>query len=99
MVGDARQGSAEVKRWIDSAEFGCTNEGVERGGALTARIGTKEQVILPSDRDGAERPFRGAVVDLQQTIIDVARESTPVGKCIPDRARGVALAGQRLPHL
>jgi hypothetical protein len=58
-----------------------------------------EIITDPSDRDGAERPVEGAVVDLEQTVIYVARESMPVRECVTDRAGAVALARQRLPCL
>jgi hypothetical protein len=75
MVRDARQDGAKVKRGIESAELGCANEGVERSCALTAGIGTEKQVILSSNRDRPERPLGGAIIDFQQTIIDIARDA------------------------
>lgn len=82
MIGDLCQDSAEVKRGIESAELGRANESVERSCALAAGIGAKKQVILSSNRDRPERPLGSAIIDLQQTIIDIARERAP-----PDRLR------------
>jgi len=62
MLGDPCQDGAEVKRWIESAELGGADEGVEGSSALAAGIGAKEQVILPSDRDRPQSPFGGAIM-------------------------------------
>lgn len=98
MIGDPCQDGTEIKRGIKPAEFGGADEGVERSCALTAGIGTEEQVVFSSNRDRPQRPLGSAVIDLQQTVIDVARERTPVGQCIADRNGGVALGRQRPDH-
>ena len=88
MIGDLSQHRAEVERGIESAEFGGADESVERGCAFAAGIGAKEQVILSSNRYGAQRPLSTAVIDLQQTIIDITCERAPSGQGWRMRAGG-----------
>ena len=62
MIGDLSQHRAEVKRGIESAEFGCADESVEGGRAFAAGIGAEKQVILSPNRYGSQRPLGTAVI-------------------------------------
>jgi hypothetical protein len=53
MVGDAREHFAQVLFRVQVVEFGRADQGVEGGGALTARIGAGKEVILAAQGDGA----------------------------------------------
>ena len=77
MIGDPRQDGAKVEFRIESVELGRSDQAVHGGGTLAAAVGSGKQEVLPSKSDGTQRPFGGAVVDLQQAIVGVAREGTP----------------------
>ncbi len=54
MFGDRCQDRAQVEGRIEPAQFGCTDEAVERCRSLTAGISSHEEVILPSDGDSPD---------------------------------------------
>src|ERR1035438_4992523 len=99
MLGNAAQHPVEIEFWVESVELCGAEQRVDRGSAPAAGIGSAEEVILPSQRNGSKRSLSCRVVDLQQTVIDVACEGAPVGKRIADRARSFALGGQEAEHL
>jgi hypothetical protein len=86
MLSDAGEHLAQIERGIKPVQLRSADQSVKRRGTHTAGIGAEEQVVLPTDGDGAQRSLGGAVVDLEQTIVDVARKSTLVRECVPNRA-------------
>jgi len=94
MVGDPRQDLAQVCLGIESVEFCRTNQAVDRGRTLASQVGTCEQVVFPAQRDYAQRPFRGVVVDFQTTIVTVTRQRRPQRQCIADGRCRIRLAGE-----
>ena len=62
MLRDAGQDGAEIERWIKAVELGGADECVEGSCADTAGVGAEEEVVLPSDRDGSQSPFGGAIM-------------------------------------
>src|SRR5579863_8173160 len=99
MVGDRCQNRAQIERRIEPIQLGCSDEAVERCSSLVAGVSSHEKVILPSNRNGTQRSLGSAIIDLQQTIVYVARQCTPVRKRIPDRARGLTLGRERMKRL
>ena len=91
MVGDRRQDRAQVECRIEAIQFGGSDEAVERCSSMAAGVGTHKEVVFPADRDGTQCPFRGVVVDLQLSVVQVARECAPVRERIADGARRLAL--------
>jgi hypothetical protein len=77
MVCDLCQHSAEVELRIKAIELGRADEAVEGGGAVAAGVRTCEQIVLPSQSDSAQRTFCRAVIDLQTTVVSVARQGAP----------------------
>ncbi len=77
MFCDAGQDGTEIEFRIESVELGAADQRVDVGGPVAARIRAREQVILisPSQSDGAQRALGAGVVDLDQSIIDIAGES------------------------
>ena len=61
MLGDAREHLAQVLFWVQVVEFRGADQTVEGGGALSAPIGTCEEIILAPQRDGSQRPFGGGM--------------------------------------
>jgi hypothetical protein len=77
MIGDAGQHVSEIGFGIETVEFGAADQGVDRGGALAAGIGTGEQVVLPTQSDGAQGAFGGVVVDLDGAVVHVTQQRIP----------------------
>src|ERR1700730_5320623 len=94
VLGDAGQDLAELAFGIESIEFRRSDQRVDGGRSLPPGVRATEKVVLASEGDGAKRPFCRRVVDLQQSIVDVAGERTPVRERIEDRTRSLALGGQ-----
>ena len=65
MISDLRQHGAEVEFRIQSVELRRSDQGIHRGGAFAATVGTCEQEVFAPKSDGAQRPLGGAVVDLE----------------------------------
>jgi hypothetical protein len=53
VIGDAAQDVAEVGLRVQAVQFGRTYQAVDRSGALTARVRPGEEIVLPSESDGA----------------------------------------------
>ena len=68
MIGDTRQDLAQVGFGVESVEFRRANQAVDGCSTLAARVGTREQIVLPTQRDHAQRSFGGVVIDLQTTV-------------------------------
>jgi hypothetical protein len=77
MVCDLGQHGSEVEFRIESVELGRTDQGVHGGSAFAAIVRSRKEEVLPSKSDSSERPFCGAVVDLEQAIVGVACEGPP----------------------
>ena len=73
MVGDAAQDVGQVGFWIQSVQFRGTQQGIHRGGALAACIGTCKQVVLASQRYRSQCTFRRIVVDFQAAIMHIPK--------------------------
>src|SRR3954453_17477625 len=48
---------------VEGVELGSLVQRVDRGGALTAIIGTVEQPVLAAEDKAADRPLGGVVID------------------------------------
>ena len=57
VVGDAFEDVVEIELRVEAVELGSTEQRVDRGSSLTAGVGAAEEVILPSERNGAQRTF------------------------------------------
>lgn len=57
MVGDALQNLAQVAFGVQAVELGRAQQGVERRRTLSAAIRAGKQVVLPPNRNRAQRPF------------------------------------------
>ena len=52
MLGDASDDVAQVGLGIKAIQFGGTGQGVNRGLAFAASVGTEVQEVLPAKSDG-----------------------------------------------
>ena len=94
MFGDASQDLTEISFRVHSVEFGCADQRIDGSGPLAAGVRPAEKVILAAQSYGAQRTFGRRVIDLQQSIVNVARERAPVRERIADRARSLAFRGE-----
>lgn len=90
MVGDAVQHSPQICLGIDAIQLGRLDQAVEGCRALTAGIGTCEQVILASECDATQRSLCRRVIDLDGTVVTVARQCVPTGQMKRPRSRRLA---------
>ncbi len=59
MIGDARQDFAKILLRIEAVQLRSSDQAVDDRGALTACIGTREEIILPAQSDGTDVRFGG----------------------------------------
>jgi hypothetical protein len=78
MCGDAGEHVAEIEFRIEAVELGRADQRVEGGCAFSTRVRTGEEVVLSAQSHGVQSAFRAVVIDLQATILEIAREGTPV---------------------
>ena len=94
MLGDALEHVAQIGFGIEAIELRGAEQRVDRRGAFAAGIGTGEEIVLAPERDRAQRAFGGVVVDLDATVLAVARERTPARERVADRAGELGLLRQ-----
>ena len=94
MLRDAREHLAQIEFGIHSVELGTSHERVDGRGPVATRIRTCEEIIATAESDGAQRALGAGVVDLDQTVIDIAGERPPSRERIADSRGGVGLSGQ-----
>jgi len=99
MLSDPRQDMSEIELRVQRVELCAADERVDGRGSHPARIGACEQVVASSESDGAQGALGAGVVDLDQSIVDVAREGTPSRQRIADGPRSVRLGGECLEFL
>ena len=63
VLGDAAEDVAQIGLGIEVVELGALGQGIDRCGALAARIRSGEQIILVADCDRAERSLGRIVVE------------------------------------
>lgn len=68
MLGDAFEDVSQVGLGVDAVELGGTDQAVDVGGTFAAGVGAGEEIILPTERDGAQRALGGVVVNLPTSI-------------------------------
>ena len=78
MRRDARQHIAEPGERLDRIAFARCDEAHQYGGRSTAGIPAKKCPVVTANRDVAVGPFRGAVVALQITFLQIARQRFPL---------------------
>jgi len=85
MVGDTFEDMVEVEFRIEAVELGGAEQRIDDGGAFATGVRACEEIVLTTERNHAQRPFGGVVVDLQMSIVDVASQRLPAREGIADR--------------
>lgn len=65
---------AQISLGVEIIEFCSANQAVNGSGTFTAAVRAREQVILAAQRDHAQGAFSGVIVNLDGTIVAIARE-------------------------
>lgn len=84
MIGDALDDMPKVRLRIEADQFCRADQAVDCGGAITARIRSREEIIFASEGDRAQRALGAVVIDFDQTVGGKARERLPARQCIAD---------------
>ena len=74
MIGDVGQHMAQPGLGVNTAQLGGADQRVDGSSALATAVGAGEQVVASTDSDTAQRPFGGLVIDLDGTVVAVARQ-------------------------
>ena len=82
--GDFADDVGDVGLRLEVVHLCRLDDRVDHGGALAAGPRAGEQPILPTDRDGADRPFGDVVVDLETAVVEEASERLPALGAIAD---------------
>jgi hypothetical protein len=90
MIGDSGEYLAEVGLRIQAIQLGRSDQTVERGGALAAGVGTREQKILPSQGHRAQGAFHG-LVDFDASVLAISRQRSPARERVSDGRRKIRL--------
>jgi hypothetical protein len=77
VIGDAGQHVGEVVLRVAAVELGGLDQGVDRRGAVAAGVGTGEQIVLAADRDTAQRPLGGVVVEGEAAVVEASQQRLP----------------------
>jgi hypothetical protein len=77
MIGDPGEYLAQVGLRVQAVQLGGADQAVERGGALAAGVGTREQKILPSQSHRAQGAFGGVVIDFDPSVFTISRQRSP----------------------
>ena len=64
---------AQIRPRVDAVSLRRADQTVDRRRPFPSRVRAGKQIVLPSDRDRAERPFSGAVVDLHAAILGIGK--------------------------
>src|SRR5258708_2635667 len=94
MISDVCEHVAQVGFWVNRIEFSRTDQSVEGCGPLPSGIGAGKQIVLATECNGAQSPFRRVVVDLKATVVAVTGQCLPQSERITDGHRRIRLAGQ-----
>ena len=83
-VDDPGKDVGQIAKRIDVVEFAGFDQRSDSGPVLGAAVGAGEQCIFPVQRDRADGPFDGVVVELDAAIVDEARQALPARQGVTD---------------
>lgn len=93
VIRDDVEDVAEVGFRVDAVEFGGTDEGVDRSGAVAAAVGAGKEIVLAAQGHGAQSPFSGVVVDFDIAEFGVEQQGRPELQGIGDGLEDFRLFG------
>jgi hypothetical protein len=76
-AGHAFQHVLEVGKRLDVVEFRGGDEGADRRPAGRTAIGSREQVVLAAEGDGADGALHGVGVEFDPSVVDKSAKSIP----------------------
>jgi hypothetical protein len=79
---------------LRAVELGGLDQGVDRRGAVAAGVGTGEQIVLAADRDTAQRPLGGVVVEGEAAVVEASQQRLPARPHVPEGLGEFGFAGQ-----
>lgn len=77
MLGDVLQHMPQPGFRVDAIELGSTDQAIYRGRALAAAVGAGKQEVAPTQRDAAQRPLSGRVVNLDASVLGIPGQGRP----------------------
>src|ERR1700736_6773489 len=73
MNSDSGENVLEPHEWIDAGALAGRRETAQNRGGVAALVAAKEHPIIPPHRNTADRALGGVVIDLQISVLAVAR--------------------------
>ena len=73
MVCNTGEHVREVGFRIDTVQLCRADQGVHRGSAFAADIGSRKKIVLSAQSHSPQAAFGGVIVDLQSTIVAIAK--------------------------
>jgi hypothetical protein len=83
-VDDPREDVGQIRERIDVIQLAGLDPGSDGGPMLGASVGTREQRVLPVERNRADGALDGIVVEFDATVIDEARQALPARQSVAD---------------
>ena len=80
ICADMLEDIAEIFKRIDPETFACGGDGCQDRGRAAAFVTAEKRPIAPADRDPAQAPFRGVIVNLQVAVAAISYKGIPVGQ-------------------
>ena len=85
MGPDPGEDVLDVVVGIDAVEFCAFDQAVRHGRPAATFLASNEHEVFPSDRDSADGPFDGIVVDGRRAVLGISPEGIPLAQRIADR--------------
>ena len=83
-IDDAREDVGQIRERVDVVQLAILNQGRDGHPVLGASVGTREQRVLPVERNRADGSLGSVVVELDAAVIDGARQPFPAQQCVAD---------------
>ena len=83
-VGHALEHIAQVSKRLNAVELCGSKERGNDGPARRAAVRSGEQMVLATERDGANGTFHCVVVELDASVVQEASQGSPAGECVAD---------------
>ena len=83
-IDDAREDVGQIRERVDVVQLAGLDQGRNGGPMLGASVGTREQCVLPVERDRADGALDVVVVEFDATVIDEARQALPARQSVSD---------------